>query len=237
MQVFTDEFHLHTLDVFLKATAQLQPRVDVKQIVIALVDRLAAFAAREAENEDLDSRRRKEDAAAQRLTAKVNAARLSKTRPATTAIPHNNGAQDAFSSPPDIENPDRLKTRQPESPSENDMTSQGDAARTPTNTEEHTGGPSEEDHFRGIPAHVRLFEIFWRQVVDLVEVSLPSFSDGRSKSDTAREKARLDLSPQDVTALVVSLANLAISCYPDRLEYVDQVLEFAADRVATMSTK
>lgn len=45
IQVFTDEFHLHTLGPFLSATAQLHPRVNIKQIVIALIDRLAAYAA------------------------------------------------------------------------------------------------------------------------------------------------------------------------------------------------
>ena len=44
-------------------------------------------------------------------------------------------------------------------------------------------------------------------------------------------QARPDLSIQDITALLVSLTNLSLSCYPDRLEYVDQVLGFAADKV------
>lgn len=57
-QVFTDEFHLHTLTPFLSATAQLHPKVNVKQIVISLIDRLAGFAAREAENETLEERER-----------------------------------------------------------------------------------------------------------------------------------------------------------------------------------
>jgi vacuolar protein sorting-associated protein 35 len=59
---------------------------------------------------------------------------------------------------------------------------------------------------------VKLFEVFWHQVVELV-------------------KARPDLSIQDITALLVSLTNLSLSCYPDRLEYVDQVLAFATDKI------
>ena len=51
VQVFTDEFHLHTLGQFLSATAQLHPKVNIKQIVISLIDRLAAYAAREAEED------------------------------------------------------------------------------------------------------------------------------------------------------------------------------------------
>lgn len=38
IQVFPDEFHLRTLDPFLSATAQLQTQVNVKQIVISLID-------------------------------------------------------------------------------------------------------------------------------------------------------------------------------------------------------
>lgn len=40
-------------------------------------------------------------------------------------------------------------------------------------------------------------------------------------------QARPDLSIQDITALLVSLANLSLSCYPAQLTYVDQVLSFA----------
>lgn len=46
IQVFPDEFHLQTLDPFLKSCAQLQPKVNVKNIIISLIDRLAAFNQR-----------------------------------------------------------------------------------------------------------------------------------------------------------------------------------------------
>jgi len=47
IQVFPDEFHLTTLASFLEACAELQPGVNVKNIVIALIDRLALFANRD----------------------------------------------------------------------------------------------------------------------------------------------------------------------------------------------
>jgi len=47
IQVFPDEFHLSCLASFLEACAELQPLVNVKNIVIALIDRLAQFATRE----------------------------------------------------------------------------------------------------------------------------------------------------------------------------------------------
>lgn len=46
IQVFPDEFHLQTLDPFLKSCAQLQPGVNVKSIIISLIDRLAAYHQR-----------------------------------------------------------------------------------------------------------------------------------------------------------------------------------------------
>ena len=45
-QVFPDEFHLQTLNLFLKACAELQEEVNVKNVIIALIDRLANFAHR-----------------------------------------------------------------------------------------------------------------------------------------------------------------------------------------------
>ena len=45
-QVFPDEFHLQTLNQFLQSCADLQENVNVKNIIIALIDRLANFAHR-----------------------------------------------------------------------------------------------------------------------------------------------------------------------------------------------
>lgn len=72
--------------------------------------------------------------------------------------------------------------------------------------------PKTPKKYRGIPEDVKLFEVFWVQVVQLI-------------------RARPDLSIQDITALLVSLINLSLSCYPDQLEYVDQVLAFAREKV------
>nr|KAF6412219.1 VPS35 retromer complex component [Rousettus aegyptiacus] len=47
IQVFPDEFHLQTLNPFLRACAELHQNVNVKNIIIALIDRLALFAHRE----------------------------------------------------------------------------------------------------------------------------------------------------------------------------------------------
>ncbi|XP_018329314.1 vacuolar protein sorting-associated protein 35 [Agrilus planipennis] len=46
IQVFPDEFHLQTLNPFLKSCAELEPGVKVKNIVISLMERLATFSQR-----------------------------------------------------------------------------------------------------------------------------------------------------------------------------------------------
>ncbi|KAG9079780.1 Vacuolar protein sorting-associated protein 35 [Ceratobasidium sp. 370] len=194
IQVFTDDFHLHTLTEFLSATAKLHPKVNIKQIVSALIDRLASYAAREAENEDPEEVRKQEEAAAKRLAEKVRRAREA------------NGSGMSPTSPVGAAEDEWGRT------SVDGLN--GNTASSVVVEEgkgkEKEGAPPKK--FRGIPEDVRLFEVFWQQVVELI-------------------KARPDLSIQDITALLVSLINLALSCYPDRLEYVDQVLAFAQTKV------
>ncbi|XP_073847876.1 vacuolar protein sorting 35 isoform X1 [Musca autumnalis] len=54
IQVFPDEFHLQTLDPFLKSCAQLQTGVNVKNIIICLIDRLATYNQRSGKNNGTD---------------------------------------------------------------------------------------------------------------------------------------------------------------------------------------
>lgn len=42
LKVFPDEFHLQTLNPFLRSCAELHQHVNVKNIIIALIDRWAA---------------------------------------------------------------------------------------------------------------------------------------------------------------------------------------------------
>lgn len=46
IQVFPDEFHLANLQPFLKSCAELQPGVNIKNIIIALIERLATYSQR-----------------------------------------------------------------------------------------------------------------------------------------------------------------------------------------------
>ncbi|KAI0063085.1 vacuolar protein sorting-associated protein 35 [Artomyces pyxidatus] len=210
IQVFTDDFHLHTLGPFLSATAQMQPKVNIKQIVIALIDRLAAYAAREAENEDPEETKRQEEAAARRLAERVKIQRARARENGGFISPSTEyKSEGGWGSP--------ASPTAPTSPGVNGANgTHGIHAATEDSDEKIDKGKDKEGtavrKFRGVPENVKLFEVFWEQVVELI-------------------KARPDLSIQDVTALLVSLTNLSLSCYPDRLEYVDQVLGFARDKI------
>lgn len=294
IQVFSDDFHLRTLGLFLSACAQLHPKVNIKGIVIALIDRLASYAAREAENDSPEEIRRQEEEAGRRLKEKMgrmrnqagqvwdevqqeearrkaSEAQEEEARAAgTSATSFSNGERPDASMPgmPSVAThssaePEQAANRAAAPGQDTSFTAvpegledgawgggnqedteanKGRGMRTnafpsaaPQGTAEdnpHTDEQKQKEasnaeakqqapaptappvvkKFRGIPEDVRLFEVFWEQIVRLI-------------------RARPDLSLQDVTALLVSLANLSLSCYPDRLEYVDQVLGFTSSIV------
>ncbi|CAO3677989.1 unnamed protein product [Umbelopsis vinacea] len=203
IQVFPDEYHLRSLEPFLTATAQLHPKLNVKSIIIALIDRLAAFAAREAESESTDKTKSK----LLTLTAEEKQKRKAKSE-----------AQ--------AENADAEEEPVEEEGKENKKADEDDETAMPnSNGEEKTAdadvGKEDEDgssikKYRGIPEDVELFVVFWTQIVELV-------------------KARPDLTVQDLTALLVSLTNLSLSCYPEKINYVNQVLTYAKDKVIEYS--
>jgi vacuolar protein sorting-associated protein 35 len=151
-QVFTDDLHLRTLDQFLSATAKLNPAVNVKQIISAMIDRLADYAKREAESEDPEERKKKEEDAATRLADEVTRLRL-----------RNSGNSE-------------------EASFEEKEVSENGTSETPGVDGEKTQSDEEPvKRFRGIPIDVKLFEVFWEQLVGLVKVSSPwrSWVNGR----------------------------------------------------------
>ncbi|KAG0360476.1 Vacuolar protein sorting-associated protein 35 [Podila minutissima] len=181
IQVFHDDFHLRTLGPFLSATAQLHPKVNVKQIVIALIDRLAAHAAREADSNEDDEEEEESET------------------PAPKAKKSNEDKEEGDDETvADGEEAEAKEENEPEEETEEEKPA--------------PPKPAKVRKIRGIPEDVRLFEVFWGKIVELV-------------------KFRPDLSIQDITALLVSLINLSLSCYPDNLGYADQVLGFAKEKM------
>ncbi|OJI83881.1 hypothetical protein ASPTUDRAFT_42824 [Aspergillus tubingensis CBS 134.48] len=183
-KVFPDEFHLHTLDLLLSAISRLNPHVDLKKIVIGLMDRLSAYAARETESSaEPDARIKKEEEAVTKLLGNLKVSEETK-KEAPEESTQENGVEQAGTD----------NAEQAEATTEGEPTANGDDKA-------------------GIPADVKLYDIFYEQVVNLI-------------------KSR-GLPIQDTMALLVSLVNLALNTYPDRLEFVDQILDFATKETAT----
>ena len=170
MQVFTDEFHLHTLGPFLSATAQLHPKVNIKLIVIALIDRLAAYAAREAENEDPEETKRQEEAAAKRLAEKVRLARERANHAYHQPEAGKTEGEDVWASTAE-EAEKTVETTISEGEKVNGVEEEGkgkEKEKEQEQEQEKDGSPVKK--FRGIPEDVQLFEVFWKQVVELIKV-------------------------------------------------------------------
>ena len=175
---------------------------------MGLMDRLSSYAAREAESVDDETRRQREEEAVAKLLEKIKVSdEAEKQQAEGPADGHENGTAKATEEDAD-EATDSVE-KQPE-------TATGEGPETKAN----------------IPGDVRLYDIFYDQVVNLVKTR--------------------GLPIQDTMALLVSLVNLALNIYPDRLgaqdeldvlsvrwimlienaEYVDKILGFATERTA-----
>ena len=180
-KVFPDDYHLHTLDQILSAISRLNPHVDMKKIVIGLMDRLSTFAQREtSEEKSADDKQKAEDEAVVQMMEKVNLEKEKPKAPAESEPPQTNGTKTNTETPAEPE---------PEAAPE---VINGDAPKT--------------------VSEVKLYEIFYDQVVNLVKTR--------------------GLAIQDTMALLTSLVNLALTIYPERLEYVDKVLAYASEKTA-----
>ncbi|KAI5815748.1 vacuolar protein sorting-associated protein 35 [Pyronema omphalodes] len=236
-QVFPDEFHLHTLDSFLSATARLNPNVNVKGIVIGIMDRLSAYATREAESETPEERLRKEQEAARALMEKIKLAEPEEA-PKTEAQPNPADGEPVGSTEPYTLDGSASRSTSPNS--DDDKT----VVESTAGEHEHKAGEGSANGeapkpTKGIPDDVKLYEIFYNQVLNLVNVRAHTRQLGQSSSEQQADfrvssKAQ-NLPIQDIIALLVSLANLALKIYPDRLEYVDQILKYTNTKVAEMA--
>ena len=125
-----------------------------------MIDRLAAYAAREAESEDPDETKRQEEAAARRLAEKVKIQKA-KLRSNTSAAGNN-----------EVQNVDvDVWSSDPQSPTSAPAKDVEDLTQVP----QGANGESLNDEkgirkFRGVPENVKLFEVFWQQIVELIKV-------------------------------------------------------------------
>ena len=132
-----------------------------------MIDRLAAYAAREAESEDPEETKRQEEAAARRLAEKVEIQKA-KLR-ATTSAAGSNGVQNA-----DVD----IWSSEPQSPTSapakdvQDLTQVTQSMSGESHNDEK--GDATVRKFRGVPENVKLFEVFWQQIVELIKVRMRS---------------------------------------------------------------
>lgn len=187
-QVFPDEYHLHTLDKFLGAVSRLNPHVNVKSIVIGLMDRLSEFAERETSAEKSPEQGGRETEALAKL---LERAKIKDTK--DTKATGEAEAGETEGETEESEDKDTNGATDSEAP-------KSDAAEDTTTETETTAGAG----------NVQLYEVFFAQVKNLVEAQ--------------------HLPIQDTIGLLVSLQNLALNNYPDRLDFVDQILAYAASK-------
>jgi vacuolar protein sorting-associated protein 35 len=171
-KVFPDEYHLHTLDQMLSAISRLNPHVDMKKIVIGLMDRLSTFAQRESENTSPEEKQKAEEEATIRLMEKMQLSKDKMPQP---------GLEDAGSA----SNLQANGTKPEETPSEANESTVSDAT-----TAVNGDGAAAKSSKPPSVTDVKLFEIFYDQVVNLVKTR--------------------GLSIQDTMALLTSLVNLAL---------------------------
>lgn len=176
-QVFPDEFHLNTLDQLLSAIARLNPHVNIKAIVIGLMDRLSSYAARESESEPVDDRKKTEEEATAKLLEKLRIVKEIKPE-------DRHGEEDSKKANGDQTNGDRVEEMTDSSP--NKLSTKESESPLEVDGEEKLFSKKN----RGISDNVKLYEIFYDQVVNLVSAQ------------------RLQI--QDTIPLLVSLTNLAL---------------------------
>lgn len=144
-KVFPDEFHLHTLDLLLSAIARLNPHVDLKKIIIGLMDRLSSYAAREGETStDPDTKKQKEEDAVTKLLENLKVSEETKEKPkedAPAAATQENGVEQT-----------QNETEEGAQSTEEPATNGGDDHKKPSE-----------------PQDVKLYDIFYEQVVSIIK--------------------------------------------------------------------
>uniref|UniRef100_A0A0B7K2H4 Vacuolar protein sorting-associated protein 35 n=1 Tax=Bionectria ochroleuca TaxID=29856 RepID=A0A0B7K2H4_BIOOC len=207
-QVFPDEFHLHTLDQFLGAVSRLNPHVNVKAIVIGLMDRLSEYAEREGPGDKEEDKAKAESEALANLLEKV---RLQKEAPppVQAPAPKKTDSEEEAGAPAEENGETKETPEEPAAPATEDDASTIAEQSAPSVAEtEATAVNGQETE--PTPQNVQLYEVFFGQVKNLVEAQ--------------------HLPIQDIIALLVSLSNLALNIYPERLDYVDQILAYATTK-------
>jgi vacuolar protein sorting-associated protein 35 len=177
-QVFPDDFHLRTLQPFLSATAQLHPKVNVKQIIISLIDRLAAYAAREAEGEEPNEAKKQREEnirrTAEEKKRKLQGLPSKEDELAANEEEEGKEEEEAVVSEEKLEEEEKTDEILVEEKKEEEEGKDTEAPADEKKDTQTADLQQEEDEqikkVRGIPEDVELFVVFWGQIVELVKV-------------------------------------------------------------------
>ena len=131
----------------------MNPHVNVKSIVVGLMDRLSSYAQREAETESPEQRRKTEEESIAQLLEQMRIAKEKKAAEPEPAPAQQNG---------DLS---EAQSEAEETPTEASSVTAVSVADTEAT---ETDGAVEKR--RGIPSNVKLFEIFHEQVQTLVKM-------------------------------------------------------------------
>jgi vacuolar protein sorting-associated protein 35 len=153
---------LHTLDQFLSAVARLNPHVNVKSIVVGLMDRLSSYAQREAESESPEQRKKTEEESIAQLLEKMRIAKDKGAEPEAASTQQNGGST-----------AESAET-QPGADETSAASSTTAVSLADTETDDPDGAIEKR---RGIPSNVKLFEIFHEQVQTLVKMQRLAIQD------------------------------------------------------------
>ncbi len=229
IQVFPDELHLYTLDELLDATTKLNPQVSLKKILIALFDRLTAYAAREAESST--------ENAVEKITTALEKVDVSKdqtnetekeltTEPLNVTPDENNKSEndtpkenDSITETEESGNGDNITPQQPETEVKSESESKPEEEKENEDEDEtemaNEDKPPKVSVVRGIPINIDLFDIFWNHLQSLFE-------------------SRPDISIKDITAILESLCRLSLHCYPENLDNIDLIFEYTNKKVTEL---
>ena len=131
--------------------------MNIRAIVIGLMNRLSAYAARESESDDAEGRKKAEDEAVAKL---LNRLRISKD------------AKDDEPEPAGPETTDEVEPRTNGAEADASAAADHEAKKPPESVEESGSSESPEatgSKRRSIPEDIKLYEIFYEQVTHLVD--------------------------------------------------------------------
>jgi vacuolar protein sorting-associated protein 35 len=168
------------------------------------MDRLSEYAEREGPDDKGDD---KEKLEADALAALLEKVRLEKEAPPPPPAPKTGSEPEAEQA---------ASSEQPSEPSGEEAAPADGGEGADDSTLASTTAPSVADtettavNGQGDKPDVQLYEVFFAQVKNLVEAQ--------------------HLPIHDIIALLVSLTNLALNIYPERLDYVDQIFSYATTK-------